>query len=165
MIEVWGRRNSNNVMPVMWTLGELRLPHVRHNFGGTFGGLDSDDYLSLNPNGRIPTLRDRDCVVWESNAIVRYLAARFGEGNLWDADPGHRSLADRWMDWHKTTFPPKSPDRYEAISHQRRTPVRLFFTRAQLQTGTVRFAGARSRLRRCASSIALRLAYKPFRRR
>jgi len=107
MIEVWGRRNSNNVMPVMWTLGELQLPHVRHNVGGTFGGLDQNDYLALNPNARIPTLQDGACVVWESNAIVRYLAARYGEGNLWDIDPGRRALADRWMDWHKTTlFPP-----------------------------------------------------------
>jgi len=115
MIEVWGRRNSNNVMPVMWALGELQLPHVRHNVGGSFGGLDQGDYLALNPNARIPTLRDDACVVWESNAIVRYLAARYGEGILWDNDPAGRALADRWMDWHKTTLFPSFIELFWAI--------------------------------------------------
>lgn len=46
MLEIWGRKNSGNVMPVMWAVGELGLEHVRHNAGGSFGGLDSDEYGS-----------------------------------------------------------------------------------------------------------------------
>ena len=58
----------------------------------------------MNPNRKVPTVRDGDTVLWESNAIVRYLAAQYGKGGLWDEDPGRRSLADRWMDWMVTSL-------------------------------------------------------------
>ena len=64
-------------------------------------------YLALNPNAVIPTLEDEGTVVWESHAIVRYLAARYGAGSLWPEDPAIRSRADRWMDWHHTTLYPQ----------------------------------------------------------
>ncbi len=99
MLEIWGRPNSINVQKVMWTVAELGLPHRRIDAGGPFGGLDTETYGRLNPNRRIPTLVDDGVVVWESNAIVRYLAARYGAGDLWPEDPAERALADRWMDW------------------------------------------------------------------
>ena len=106
MLEIWGRRNSSNVIPVMWTVGELGLAHRRHRIGGTAGGLDSADYRAMNPNGLVPTIKDGGFVLWESNAIVRYLSARYGEGSLWPSDMATRALADQWMDWCKTTaFP------------------------------------------------------------
>jgi glutathione S-transferase len=107
MIEVWGRRNASNVLPVMWAIGELGLAHVRHDAGGSFGGLDTPAYRALNPNGRVPTIRDRDQIVWESNAIVRHLARRYGESSLLPDGEQDYSVADQWMDWHKTTpYPP-----------------------------------------------------------
>ncbi len=107
MLEVWGRRNASNVLPVMWAIGELALPHVRHDAGGTFGGLDAPAYLAMNPNGRIPTISDHGQIVWESNAIVRHLARRYGQGSLLPDDEAGYSSADQWMDWHKTTpYPP-----------------------------------------------------------
>jgi glutathione S-transferase len=106
MLKIWGRANSLNVQKVMWTVGELGLAHQRVDAGGRFGGLDSPDYLALNPNARIPTIEDDGVVVWESNACIRYLAARYGEGQLWDEDPGKRAAADQWMDWMQTTLAP-----------------------------------------------------------
>ncbi len=106
MLEVWGRRNASNVIPVMWAIGEMDIPHVRHDVGGSFGGLDTPEYLAMNPNGSIPTITDGGCTLWESNAIVRYLAAKYGDGILWDSDAAARSLADRWMEWFKTTAYP-----------------------------------------------------------
>lgn len=106
MIEVWGRPNSNNVMSVMWTIGELGLKHRRHNVGGTFGGLDTDSFLAMNPNGRIPVLQDDGKTLWESTTIVRYLGSVYDDGTLWPRDPYQRSLADQWMDWFKSTFYP-----------------------------------------------------------
>ncbi len=103
MIEIWGRRNASNVLPVMWAVGELGLAHVRNNLGGSFGGLDRPAYRAMNPNRRIPTIDDDGFVLWESNAIVRYLCRRYGEGTLLPDDERACALADQWMEWHKTT--------------------------------------------------------------
>ncbi len=103
MLEVWGRRNASNVIPVMWTVGELEIPHVRHDVGGSFGGLDGPDYRAMNPNGRIPTIVNEGFALWESNAIVRYLARRYGRGSLLPEDEGDCARADQWMVWCKTT--------------------------------------------------------------
>lgn len=105
-MKVWGRNTSINVQKVLWTLGELGRDYERVDLGGPYGGLDDPSYLALNPNGLIPTLEDGDLVVWESAAIVRYLAARYGEGTLWDADPARRARADMWMEWGATTLQP-----------------------------------------------------------
>ena len=106
MLEIWGRKNSSNVMQVMWAVAELELGHVRHNVGGSFAGLDSDEYGKLNPNRKVPTIKDGDLILWESNVIIRYLAHRYGRGGLWPQDPSTLALADQWMEWLKTTVFP-----------------------------------------------------------
>ena len=107
MLVVWGRKNSINVQKVMWTVAELGLAHERKDVGGPFGGLDTADYGALNPNRRIPTIVDEDgTTVWESHSCVRYLAARYGAGQLWPEDPSARALADLWLDWMQTTLLP-----------------------------------------------------------
>jgi glutathione S-transferase len=106
MLTIWGRTNSINVQKVMWTVDELGLAHQRIDAGGQFGGLDTAEYGALNPNRRVPTIKDGDLVVWESNVCVRYLAARYGAGRLWPEDPGARAAADMWMDWQVSTLLP-----------------------------------------------------------
>jgi len=101
MLEIWGRRNASNVMPVMWAVAELNLPHRRIDVGGSFGGLDTPAYRALNPNGRIPTIRDGEVVLWESNAIVRYLCRQNGAGSLLPVGAVEQAQADQWMEWHK----------------------------------------------------------------
>jgi glutathione S-transferase len=104
MLEIWGRTNSINVQKVMWTVGELGLQHVRHDAGGAFGVVDTDDYAAMNPNRLVPTVRDGDLVLWESHAIVRYLTAKYDAGGLWPTDIAARAISDRWMDWMSTTL-------------------------------------------------------------
>ncbi len=106
MLELWGRKNAYNVQKVVWILGELELEYVHHDVGGTAGDLDSAAFLALNPHARIPVLRDRDAVIWESNSIVRYLAARYAAGTLWSEDALQRSCAERWMDWELCKLQP-----------------------------------------------------------
>jgi glutathione S-transferase len=106
MLRVWGRTNSINVQKVMWAVGELGLAHERRDVGGAFGGLDTPEYGALNPNRKVPTIEDGGVVLWESNACVRYLAARYGAGTLWPEDPAKRAMADLWMDWQQTTLVP-----------------------------------------------------------
>ena len=106
MLTVWGRTSSVNVQKVMWAVRELGLEHERIDAGGAFGKLDTPEYGAMNPNRKIPTVRDGDVVAWESNACVRYLASHYGAGSLWPEDPGRRALADAWMDWQQTTLQP-----------------------------------------------------------
>jgi glutathione S-transferase len=104
MLQVYGRKNSNQVIQLMWTVGELDLEYVRHNVGGSFGGLDSDEYGNLNPNRLVPTIVDDGFVLWESYAIIRYLCRRYGFGSLWPEDPCQSGLADQWMEWTSSRF-------------------------------------------------------------
>src|SRR5258706_1038269 len=99
MLKIWGRANSINVQKVMWAVGELGIIHERIDAGGKYGGLDTAEFRAMNPNARVPVIDDGGTIVWESHSIVRYLAARYGEGTLWPRDPAERSLSDRWMDW------------------------------------------------------------------
>ena len=97
MLTIWGRLNSHNVKKVAWLAEELALPYRRIDTGGAFG-MDAA-YLARNPNALIPTIEDGDLVLWESNTILRYLAAQYGD-QIWNpASPAQRALGDRWMDW------------------------------------------------------------------
>lgn len=106
MLEVWGRRNSFNVQKVLWLVGELGLPHRHIPAGGSHGGLDDPAFRRMNPHGRVPVIRDGDLVVWESHAILRYLAAQYGGAAFWPGDAASRSFADRWIDWSATELQP-----------------------------------------------------------
>jgi len=103
---LWGRRSSCNAQKAMWALAELGLDYRQIEAGGDFGGLDDPAYRAMNPHGRVPTLKDGATVVWESDAIVRYLAARYGAGSLWQEDPAERALADQWMVWTAASLYP-----------------------------------------------------------
>ena len=105
-ITLWGRISSANVQKVRWALAELGLAYEHIPVGGKHGGNREPAYLALNPNGLVPTLRDGDLVVWESHAILRYLAATYGAGSLWPESPSARAVADQWTDWTATTFQP-----------------------------------------------------------
>jgi glutathione S-transferase len=107
MLKLLGRANSINVQKVLWTCDELAIPLDREDLGGGFGGLDTPEYRQKNPNGLVPTIDDDGVIVWESNTIVRYLAARYGSGRLWPEDPAVRAESDKWMDWKLTTFWPE----------------------------------------------------------
>ncbi len=105
MRQLLGRANSSNVMKVIWLLEELSLPYERRDVGGAFGGNDTPAYHAMNPNGVVPTLVEGDFVLWESNAILRYVAAAHAPGHaLWPKDLHARANIDRWMDWQQTTL-------------------------------------------------------------
>ena len=106
MLKIWGRTTSINVQKVMWAVGELKLPHERVDIGGSFGKNNEPAYLAMNPNGLVPTLEEDGFILWESNSIVRYLAAKFGAGTLEPADLRARASASRWMDWQLTVCAP-----------------------------------------------------------
>ncbi len=104
VLKIWGRTNSINVQKVLWCCDELSLRYERIDAGGDFGVTREPEYLALNPNGLVPTISDNGFVLWESNAIVRYLAAKHGMGTLCPKDLAERADADRWMDWQMGTL-------------------------------------------------------------
>jgi glutathione S-transferase len=100
LIKIWGRKTSSNVQKVMWAVGEMALPHERIDIAGPFGKNREPAYLAMNPNGLVPTLEEEDgFLLWESNSIVRYLAAKHKSTILEPADLRTRALAGKWMDW------------------------------------------------------------------
>src|SRR5438067_2382471 len=99
MLKIWGRTTSSNVQKVLWCCAELDIPFERVDLGGPFGGNRDPEYLKLNPNGLVPTVKDGDLIMWESNTICRYLATTHNGERLYPRDPAARTLVERWMDW------------------------------------------------------------------
>jgi len=120
MLTIWGRENSINVQKVLWCCGELGLAFRRVDAGREFGINDSPEYRRLNPNGLVPTIEDDGFVLWESNVIVRYLAAKHGAHALYPTDLRSRFDVERWMDWQTTTLWPALRPTFFALV---RTPV------------------------------------------
>ncbi len=102
MITVYGRATSSNVQAVMWAIAELGLEFERLDYGHSFGGTDTPAFRAMSPHALVPVIRDGDLVIWESCAILRYLAARYGDGGaFWPADPWARAGVDMWAEWGK----------------------------------------------------------------
>lgn len=106
MLKIWGRRNAFNVQKVMWLIAEIGISYEHIPAGGSFSVLDTPEFLTMNPHGRIPVILDDKTIVWESHAILRYLAASYGYPQFWSDNAGVRSKADEWMDWSQTTLQP-----------------------------------------------------------
>ncbi|MFN3514302.1 MAG: glutathione S-transferase family protein [Phenylobacterium sp.] len=125
MLRILGRTRSINVRKALWAAVEADAPFVHEDrWGWPDASLSSPDFLRLNPNGLVPVIVDADVVLWESNTICRYLAAKAGRQDLLPADPAARARVEMWMDWQATelngawryAFPalargePKTPD-------------------------------------------------------
>ncbi len=122
MLVVWGRMSSMNVQKVAWSCEELGIPYLQRDAGREFGIVDEPGYRRLNPNGRVPTIEDDGFVLWESNAIVRYLARKVPGGNLLPPDSRGLARAEQWMDWQIAVL--WLPMRDLLLSHLRTSPER-----------------------------------------
>lgn len=107
MLTVWGRRNSINVQKVLWTLSELDLESERIDAGGAFGRTDEPGFVAMNPNRKVLVLVDEGTPLWESNAIIRYLASSYDrQHRLLPQEPKARAQVEMWMDWQIGTLWP-----------------------------------------------------------
>lgn len=120
-LRVLGRTSSINVRKVLWTCDELGLSYRREDWGSGFRSTREDEFRRLNPNGLIPVLVDGDFVLWESNAICRYLAAREARRDLLPDRPAERAIVEQWMDWQATEL--NAAWRYAFLSLVRRSPA------------------------------------------
>lgn len=136
MLTIWGRMNSINVQKPVWAAEELGLKYVRHDAGMAFGIVSTPEYRAMNPNGLVPVINDNGFVLWESNAIVRYLAAKYGAGTIWPADPALRAESDKWMDWQATAFYAAYADAFRLLVRtppEKRDPAAIEASRAKTE--------------------------------
>jgi glutathione S-transferase len=106
MLKIIGRKSSSNVQKVLWACAEMGISYDREDAGREFGVVDTDAFFALNPNRRVPVMIEDDFVLWESNSIVRYLAATQDMGGLCPSDARVRADAERWMDWQLSALGP-----------------------------------------------------------
>ena len=105
-MRILGRPNSYNTQKVLWLLEEMGTKFELELYGLEHGGNHTPEYHTLNPNELVPTLIEDDLVLWESNSILRYLAAQYGNGKFYPDDPRARAPGDKWLDWALTTLAP-----------------------------------------------------------
>src|SRR5688572_24224759 len=112
-LRILGKLASINVRKVLWTCAELDLP---------FEHVLADAALAArNPNKLVPVVQDGDLVLWESNAICRYLARRYPRHDLLPEDPARRALTEQWMDWQATEL--NTAWRYAFMALVRKSPA------------------------------------------
>lgn len=120
MIRVLGRVTSINVRKVLWALDELGLSYEREDWGLPIRDPKVPEFLALNPNGQVPVLIDGDFSMWESNAILVYLAERYGMGVLLPDDIRTRAVALQWLGWQVSDLNPAWM--YAVLALQRKVP-------------------------------------------
>ncbi|RIA56848.1 glutathione S-transferase family protein [Dichotomicrobium thermohalophilum] len=98
MITIYGRANSSNVRKVLWLAEELGLEVDRRDYGRGYAPTDTPEFKALNPNAKVPVMDEDGFILWESHAILRYLAAKYGP-EWYPADLRARAIVDQWMDW------------------------------------------------------------------
>lgn len=104
MFTLYGRANSSNVRKVLWLCAEIgQTDYERLDYGRGYTPCSSPEYAALNPNQVVPTLVDGDLVIWESNAILRYLASKYGPEEIYPKALPARARVEMWMDWQLTT--------------------------------------------------------------
>lgn len=141
MLTILGRANSINVRKVLWLCDEVGLDYAREDWGQGFRDLNDPEYLALNPNGLVPVIRDGDFVLWESDAIVRYLAQKQGRDDLYPAGLQERAIVEQWMNWYGTNF--SQSFRYAFHALIRKNPA--FADQGRIE----------SSLRACAGRVAI----------
>lgn len=81
MLKIHGRANSFDIRKVLWICDELGIAYEREDWGRGFTPTSTPEFL------------------WESNAIVRYLATKDGPEEIYPRDPVERAHVEQWTDW------------------------------------------------------------------
>jgi glutathione S-transferase len=106
MTELYVFPPSPRAFKVMAVANYLGIEPTLHPLDLIKGDQKSPEYAALNPNMRMPTLKDGDYVLWESNAIMQYLASKRPETGLLPADEKGRLDVTRWQFWDLAHWDP-----------------------------------------------------------
>ena len=103
MLRLLGSTRSINVRKVLWTLAEVGAPFAHEDdWGMPARPLSAPEFKALNPNALVPVIEDDGIVLWESNTICRYLAAKHNRIDLLPSSATARAKVEMWMDWQAT---------------------------------------------------------------
>lgn len=106
MITLYTAPMSGNGRKVHMLLEEVGASYQLSKLDLMKGEQKNPEYLQLNPNGKVPTLVDDGFVLWESNAILLYLAEKFPAAKLLPTDGHDRARMFQWLLFEQTTFRP-----------------------------------------------------------
>jgi glutathione S-transferase len=98
-IELYVFPPSPRAFKVLSVANHLQLPYELKFVDLLKGEQRTPHYLAMNPNSRMPTLKDGDYVIWEANAIQQYLAMQRPQSNLLPPDGRARLDVTRWQFW------------------------------------------------------------------
>jgi glutathione S-transferase len=99
VLKILGRVTSINVRKVLWLADEIGVEYQREDWGMPLRDPNVAEFRALNPNAQVPVLIEDDFVLWESTAIMAYLAAAHGPTPLQPADSRAKALSDQWLGW------------------------------------------------------------------
>ena len=105
-IEVYAFPPSPRAFKVMAVANHLGLDWTMRMLDLTKGEQRKPEYVALNPNMRMPTLKDGDYVLWESDAILQYLAGKKPQSGLLPTDETGRLNVTRWQFWDMCHWDP-----------------------------------------------------------
>jgi len=134
-LAILGRITSINVRKVMWTADLIGLSYRNEVWGLPHRDPREAEFLKLNPNAQVPVILDDGFVLWESGAIMRYLANKHRSG-LWPAEPKERALCDQWLTWQATELNFAWPYAVQALL--RRNPA--YTDRARIEDSIARWS-------------------------
>ncbi len=133
MLTIWGRPTSARTQKVLWALAETGVefemvlasatmgPNGSVDKGNEpYGIVDTPEYRAMNPNGTVPTIKDGDFTLWESNSIIQYLAMKYAPDLMFGDDLETFASASRWMDWEGNVF---LPHQHTLVMHLVRLPL------------------------------------------
>src|SRR5215467_13776284 len=99
---------SGRVIGIVALKSHLALECEVENVDLGRGDQLTPEYLALNPNKKMPTLVDDGFVLWESNAILFYMAAKRPEKELWPSDLKGQAAVLRWLAWESAHWDAES---------------------------------------------------------
>jgi glutathione S-transferase len=99
---------SGRVLGIMALRNHLAFDCDVHAIDLGRGDQLTPEYIGLNPNKKMPTLVDEGFVLWESNAILFYMAARHPDSGLWPSDPRCQADVLRWLAWESAHWDAES---------------------------------------------------------
>ncbi len=99
-MKLYSIHNSNNCRRVNATIQHLGL--AVEVVEQAMGDLKKPEFLACNPNGKVPTFVDGDLMLWESRAIMQYVASKKAGNTLWPTDPKRQADIARWQFWESS---------------------------------------------------------------